>query len=122
MAAPQISYSKDYDKVSAARHVTVRFSADAAYESFECRATKTGEPYGVGIGELIASFSYTPAGTERTFEIYNTDLLEGDGLYRLSLFAKGEDGSWNDDIAFYTSENEPVLTGDGKNYLVQKGA
>lgn len=122
MAAPQISYSKDYDKVSTMRHVTVRFSADAEYKSFECRATKTGDPYGVGIGELIASFSYTPAGTERTFEIYNTDLLEGDGLYRLSLFAQGEDGSWNDDIAFYTSENEPVLTSDGKNYLVQKGA
>ena len=122
MAAPQISFSKDYSKVSTVRHVTVRFSADAAYQLFECRATKTGADYGVGIGELIASFSYTPAGTERTFEIYNTHLLEGDGQYRLSLFAQGEDGSWNDDIAFYTSENEPVLTSDGKNYLVQKGA
>lgn len=122
MAAPQISYEKNYDKVSTARHVTVQFSADAAYQQFECRATKAGDPYGVGIGELIASFSYTPAGTERAFEIYNTDLLEGDGQYRLSLFAKGQDGSWNDDIAFYTSENEPVLTSDGKNYLVQKGA
>lgn len=122
MAAPQISYEKNYDKVSTARHVTVIFSADAAYQQFECRATKAGDPYGVGIGELIASFSYTPAGTERTFEIYNTDLLEGDGQYRLSLFAKGQNGSWNDDIAFYTSESEPVLTSDGKNYLVQKGA
>lgn len=120
MAAPQISFRKDFNKVSAGRYVTVVFSADAAYIQFEARATRANAEYGVGIGTLVASFSYTPAETERTFEIYNTNLLEGDGLYRLSLFARGEDGSWNDDVAFYTSEQEPVMTSDGKSYLVQK--
>ena len=121
MAAPQISFTRDFDKVSKKQHITVHFSSDIAYEQFEARATKDGSEYGVGIGALIASFSYTPQETERTFEIYDASLLEGDGLYRLSLFAKSEDGTWNDGQAFFTVNNEPVYTLDGYQFLTQNG-
>ena len=61
--------------------------------------------YGVGVGALVASFSSTPAATERTFEVYDTDLVSGDGQYRISLYAKStETGTWNDNHAFWSGE------------------
>lgn len=123
MAAPQITFTASGTKISAKAGydaITVRFSADLPYQAFECRATKTGEDYGVGKGELVASFSYTPAETERAFDIYDDYLLRGDGEYRISLFAQGQDGSWNDNHGFYTSEGQPLHTSDGKNFLCMR--
>jgi hypothetical protein len=97
--------------------ISVTFESDIAYQAFQCRATKAGEAYGVGVGTLIASFSSTPAATPRTFEIYDDYLVQGDGSYRISLFAQGTDGAWNDNGAFYTSGTEQVMTADGKQFL-----
>lgn len=69
-------------------HVTVFFSADRDYYSMECRATKAGEEYGEGKGSLVASFSYTPANTGRTFEIYDDDLVNGDGEYLIAMYLR----------------------------------
>jgi len=97
--------------------ISVTFESDVAYQAFQCRATKEGEAYGVGIGVSIASFSNTPAATPRTFEIYDNYLLQGDGSYRISLFAQGADGSWNDNGTFFTSGTGQLLTSDGKEFL-----
>lgn len=121
MAAPQISFTKDFTKVSVNQHITVRFQADLPYTQMEARATRVGDNYGVGIGRLVASFSATPANTERVFEIYNTDIVNGDGEYRISLLAQGEDGSWNDDMGFLVASGNPLATVDNEDFFVQKG-
>lgn len=97
MAVPALTFSTTGSKISSVSghdHITVTFTADGAYNAFECRATKSGESWGVGIGTLIASFSQTPANTSRSFDIYDDYLVRGDGVYRISLFAQGTDGSW----------------------------
>lgn len=97
MAVPTLTFSTTGSKISSVEghdHITVAFTADGPYKSFECRATKSGESWGVGIGTLIASFSQTPANTSRSFDIYDDYLVNGDGEYRISLFAQGMDGSW----------------------------
>lgn len=69
MAAPELTFSITGNKISAVSgfdSITVTFSSDIAYTAFECRATKSGEDWGRGKGALIASFSQTPAGTQRT--------------------------------------------------------
>jgi len=122
MGAPNLSYNvsgKTVSAVSGFDLVTVTFSADAAYQAFECRATKTGETYGVGVGELVAAFSTTPAGTERTFEIYDDHLINGDGTYRISLFVQGEDGSWNDNQSFIPSGSALFMAG-GQVFLSRR--
>ena len=94
MAAPELTFSITGNKISAVSgfdSITVTFSSDIAYTAFECRATKSGEDWGRGKGALIASFSQTPAGTQRTFEVYDDFLLSGDGEYRISLFAQSAD-------------------------------
>lgn len=121
MSAPNLSFSVSGNKVSAVSGfdcIIVAFRADAPYQAFECRATKLGEKYGVGRGTLIASFSQTPADTPRQFEIYDDFLVSGDGEYRISLFAQGEDGSWNDNYGFIPSgDTEAMRDADGLEFL-----
>lgn len=124
MSAPNLEFTVSGNKLSDEAgfdHISVTFSADAQYQSFECRATKVGDEWGVGKGVLVASFSATPANTERTFEVYDDFLVHGDGDYRISMFAQGMDGSWNDNQGFIPSgESETMLTVDGMEYLVMR--
>ena len=97
MAVPTLTFSTTGSKISSVEghdHITVTGPANGPDKAFECRATKSGEAWGVGIGTLIASFSQTPANTSRSFDIYDDYLVRGDGEYRISLFAQGTDGSW----------------------------
>ena len=124
MSAPNLEFTVSGAKLSDEPwfdHISVTFSADAPYQAFECRATKVGDEWGLGRGTLCASFSQTPADTQRTFEIYDDYLVHGDGDYRISLFAQGMDGSWNDNQGFIPSgETETMLTADGLEYLVMR--
>lgn len=124
MSAPNLTFSVSGDKISTAEnfdYIIVAFQADAPYQAFECRATKVGEDYGLGRGTLIASFSQTPANTQRQFEVYDDFLVHGDGDYRISLYAQGEDGSWNDNHGFIPAgETETMLDADGLEFLCMR--
>ena len=124
MAAPGLTFSVSGNKVSdepGFDYIIVNFQSDIPYKAFECRATKIGDDYGVGKGALVASFSTTPANTQRTFEVYDGQLVHGDGEYRISLFAQGTDGSWNDNQGFIPfGETETMLTADGLEFLVMR--
>ena len=124
MAAPGLTFSVSGNKVSdepGFDYIIVNFQSDIPYKAFECRATKVGDDYGVGKGSLVASFSTTPANTQRTFEVYDDYLAHGDGEYRISLFAQGTDGSWNDNQGFIPfGETETMLTADGEEFLCMR--
>ena len=124
MSAPNLTFDISGTELSDETgfdHITVTFSAGAQYQTFECRATKVGEDWGLGKGVLVASFSQTPAGVPRTFEVYDDFLVHGDGEYRISLFAQGMDGSWNDNHGFIPSgQTETMLTADGLEFLVMR--
>ena len=123
MPAPQLTFSVTGSKVSSVAgcdHVDVTFSADIACRAFECRATKAGESYGRGVGRLVASFSTSPAGTQRTFEVYDDDLVNGEGEYRISLYAQSEDGGWNDNHAFIPAGSAGLVTADGMTFLCMR--
>lgn len=124
MSAPRLTFSINGSKVSDESgfdRITVTFQSDIAYKAFECRATKLGEDYGVGKGVLVASFSSTPANTQRTFEVYDDYLVNGDGEYRISLFAQSTDGSWNDNYYYIPNGAAAYITADGKPYLCMRG-
>lgn len=123
MPAPQLTFSVTGNKVSSVTgydHIDVSFTSDIAYQAFECRATKSGESYGRGVGRLIASFSTTPAGTQRTFEVYDDDLVNGEGEYRISLYAQSQDGGWNDNHAFIPANSTGMKTSDNKKFLCMR--
>lgn len=122
-SAPNLTFSVDRTKISSVNgydYISVTFSSDISYALFECRATKAGEDFGIGKGTLITSFSSTPAGTERTFEIYDDYLVNGDGEYRISLFATSENGNVNDNEPYTLSNGETYNTLDGEEFLCKR--
>ena len=123
MPAPELTFSVSGNKVSDESgfdYIIVAFQSDIPYQAFECRATKVGEDYGVGKGALVASFSTTPANTQRQFEVYDDYLVHGDGEYRISLFAQGQDGSWNDNYYYIPVGSTAYITADGVPYLCMR--
>ena len=123
MAAPEITFTCSGEKLSGAEgfdRIAVTFQSDLPCAAFECRATRAGEDYGVGKGVLVAAFSSTPAGAIRSFDIYDDFLIQGDGEYRISLFAQGEDGSWNDNHRYLPVGKGAYVTADGAAYLCMR--
>ncbi len=123
MAAPNLTFSVSGARVSGREpydRIIVAFSSDLPYKAFECRATRVGDPYGLGRGTLIASFSRTPAQTRRQFDVYDDFLVHGDGAYRISLFAQGEDGSWNDNYGFIPAGSAGLADAGGKVFLCMR--
>ncbi len=47
--------------------------------------------------------------------------MNGKLLYRISLYAQGEDGSWNDNHRYLPVGSEFYLTADGTPYLCMRG-
>ena len=76
---------------------------------------------GLNVVSLPKTIDNDLPGTERTFEVYDDFLLSGDGEYRISLYAQGADGSWNDNYGFVPSgTTKTMLTADGKEFLCMK--
>ena len=123
MPAPDITFTVSGNKVSSVSgfdHISVSFFADIAYTECEIRATRVKDAYGKGVGRLIAAFSTTPANTTRTFEVYDTDLLSGDGDYRISIYAESEDGGWNDNHSILPSSAGGLVTSEGQEFLCMR--
>ena len=105
MAIPQISFTKNVSIISAHQTCTVNMQVNENFIEFEARATKNGQPYGRGIGTLVASMSialpnYYLANTNYPFVVTDQNLASGDGVYRISMYAKNVDGVWSDAVAF----------------------
>lgn len=105
MAIPVITFSNNRDEISTVLDCVVTFSVDSNFIEFEARATLEGESYGRGIGELVMNMSialpnYYPANSNYSFVITDQNLTLGDGVYRISMYAKNTDGIWSDAVAF----------------------
>ena len=123
MPAPGITFSVTGSKISSVTgfdYVSVTFSSDIPYVQCEVRATKNGATYGRGVGRLVAAFSATPAATSRTFEVYDTDLVNGEGDYRISIYAQSQDGGWNDNHKFIPSGSAGLITANSLTFLCER--
>lgn len=117
MAIPVITFSVTGNKISAKSgfdSVSVTFKSSVAYSKFECRATKSGASHGIGVGVLVASFSTTPANTNRTFEVYDDYLTSGDGTYRVDLYVQTSDGTWSNMISWADAKSLWTTWGGAK--------
>lgn len=73
----------------------VVFTCDIDLQAFEARATKEGNPYGVGQGDLLHSAQDVKNGEDIFFSISSSMLTQGDGNYRVSLYGKANDVSFD---------------------------
>jgi len=71
---------------------TIVFSCDIDLQAFQVRATRSGDPRGVGVGDLLYSTGSVTAGGSITVTIDGDDITQGDGDYVISLWGKAADG------------------------------
>ena len=126
MAAPGLTFTITGNKISAVSgfdSITVKFSSDIVVlggNGSQKTANMLSEE-GLNVVSLPKTIDNDLPGTERTFEVYDDFLLSGDGEYRISLYAQGADGSWNDSYGFVPSgTTKTMLTADGKEFLCMK--
>lgn len=75
-------------RVSPANVCNVEFDSTADIEKWECRATLDGQPHGAGIGLLLKSGNAVKQGVSSSFNVTNTSLTLGDGMYRISVYVQ----------------------------------
>lgn len=70
----------------------VVFKSDLDLQKFEARATRAGQPRGLGVGDLVYEISNVQKGDSILFSVSGALLTQGDGEYVISLFGKAVDG------------------------------
>jgi hypothetical protein len=69
----------------------VKFTSTSRIDGWECRGTKVGEPSGIGAGLLVREGESVRLGAETVFDVMNTDLTLGDGLYKITVYVRLND-------------------------------
>lgn len=105
--------------------VGVRFSSSVNFVKFYATAVKSGKDYGFINDVLVDIEGSTPTGvklyeltnrnanTEFTFTINASQLLEGDGVYRIGLYVQDTTGFWNYEYFFIPVGNDYFEDSDG---------
>ena len=92
---------------------------------WEVRALYGKESPKRGEGILIEKGSYTKRNNIAKFQIVDSDLTQGDGIYTISIYAQGLDGNWSEtvdmDIIVFQNYNMNVRYNSGIKYNSKLG-
>lgn len=123
-----ITVTIDRKRISRHLKATVSINSDVKITAYEARATKSGMPYGKGIGyNLLADdipltngivISGKPVNSF-SFDVESSE-LSADGDYRISIFVRNEKGVWNDCCQLYTAAFENVTDANGSYVLAKR--
>lgn len=109
--------------------LTVTFSSSKHFKKFYATAVKDGKDYGfiedvlVDIreinptGVLLYELTSRDANVSFNFTINTSQLIDGDGAYRIGLYVQDDDNIWNYEYFLIDSANNPLQSSD--NYLLQ---
>lgn len=120
-------------KVGGYDSAVISFTTDVAFEEYKvCVVPASNSIQSAGVVIPTAGGSANTSGsaggyaadTNISVTIKGADLetaSAGDGAYRISLFAQGEDGSWNDNDGFIPSGSAgTMLDADGLEFLCMR--
>ena len=74
----------------------VDFVSTSDIDKWECRATLPPASHNVGVGLLISSGSSVSGGSHTTFDVNGSQLIFGDGQYRIDIYVN-KNGVWYGD-------------------------
>lgn len=112
----------------------VNVESEKAMIAFTAKATKVGDLYGRGYGyDLISDDAGAIDGIvyfeepvfSFQFDIESSELFYTEGEYRISIYAKYENGQWSDEYSYYilyTSKNKIVIDQEGRQVLALQEA
>ena len=110
------SFSSPFNKIDITMTPT-----NCSLSCYEVRVTEVDEPYDIEVGNQAYWTTSIPANKSHTFSINITPEIfnKGDGVYRISLYAKSAiDGSWDVTYLFFTLDNVQFLLSDGSAFEV----
>lgn len=111
----KVSFSSPYNKID----ITLS-PINTSLSYYEVRVTLDGEPYDIEVGNRAYATTNLPQNRSHNFSIDITPELfdRGDGIYRISLYAKSAtDGSWDITYLFFTLDGYLQLA-DGLTFSV----
>ena len=111
-----VSFQPPYNRID-----IVMRPIESAPSYYEVRITKENEEYDIGLGILAYMNQSVPLNTDTSFsiDVNSTNFNKGDGLYRVSLYAKSSiDGSWDVTYLVFTLNDECLQTSDGQDIVV----
>ena len=109
--------------------LTVTFSSSKHFKKFYATAVKDGSDYGFIEDVLVDIREISPTGillyelTSRdaninfSFTINTSQLIDGDGIYRIGLYIQDDDNIWNYEYFLVDNVDTPLESSD--NYLLQ---
>lgn len=109
--------------------LTVTFSSSKHFKKFYATAVKDGNDYGfiedvlVDIREinptgiLLYELTSRDANVNFSFTISTSQLIDGDGTYRIGLYVQDDDNIWNYEYFLVDNVDTPLESSD--NYLLQ---
>lgn len=111
----KVSFSSPYNKID------ITFSPlNTSLTYYEVRVTLEDDPYDIEVGSLAYANASIPQNKAHNFSINITPEIfnKGDGVYRISLYAKSAtDGSWDITYLFFTLDGYLQLA-DGLTFSV----
>ncbi len=123
-----IDITIDRNRISNHFKATVNVTSDLPFIAIEARATHYGAAFGKGIGVCLLSDDSSAAGgvvslpvavKQYTFDA-ESDEIQTDGAYRITVFVQTEDGKWNDGSALYTSSGDKVFDSAGASVFTKR--
>ena len=97
--------------------VSVTFQSSVDFKKFYATAVKNGSDYGFENDVLVDIRELNPTGvklheltsrsgnTNFTFTIKSSSFTQGEGQYRIGLYVQQNDGTWNYEYFFLTTED-----------------
>ena len=123
-----INITIDRNRISNHFKATVTVTSDLPFIAIEARATHYGAAFGKGIGICLLSDDATssngvvtlPSAVKSYIFDAESNEIQTDGVYRITIFVKTEDGKWNDGSALYTSSGEKVFDSAGASVFAKR--
>lgn len=124
-----VSINVDKSAIANGGKASVTLTADENVYAVECRATLSDVPWGRGIGTDVLSDDVQTSGgvyvlpspsTTFSFDVESTELVSGDGTYRVTVYTRDSRGVWDDTALFIPSGSSGLRTADGLKFKVQK--
>lgn len=123
-----LTVTTDRNRISAHFKGTVTVISDVPIMAYEARATKSGEPWGRGIGhDLLSDDAVSVNGVValsaavKTFSFdIEAEELSSDGDYRISVYVMDPSGIWNDCCNLFTNASQAVIDKNGAAVLAKR--
>lgn len=124
-----VSISADTLRISSHVKANVTVTSDTPFNAYEARGYYASDRYGRGIGFCLLSddeaaengVAELPVAVNTvSFDVEASELQDTEGVFRIAVFVRDENGVWDDTCTLLTASGETVYGSDGCKILAKR--